>query len=603
MLLLLLQITTAFVTIPPYQPQRTSALLVRPLDSDAGSIRPAVRFRRSSLLPTTLRHRRAINTASRIDASVASTTVYGHGDRIIKTSSTVLRMSKEDTQTDQDEVIDDTASFSWEKQWFPAMPTSYLNGLDNNKPVPVSILGRNLVIWKSGDDEWSVFEDICPHRRSPLSTGQVVAGCLTCRYHGWEFDGSGHVAKVPMRSSASNHEDTGIIRATNFPSQSAGGLLWVYLGNRAAGDDHDDTIVPTLPPEAIAMAEDTAGADWMFNRNPISYISMIENTFDPAHSPWTHEQMTGFAGISFSPLDAIPMERYEVTTPPTIQGFSLEHTPYQNSTAQVAGPESQTIRSFVPPCTVAVASPPFFQTKMWFVPASEYETNVLAFFKTPKSSSRWVRGLVRMFPNLQEPIKDTQHTLQYIGDWNYRFLSQDRITMQGQDQRKAGSKSLYDLTPDTSDTGVATMQHWLQTIAGGGPFASLSGAADSFSKDSSFSRELSFWESHGKYCPRCQRTMRRVSRIQKWAMRWSNRLLVASILPAALFAVEAGTKMRLLTTKSTPSVMSLLTVTVIISSMLLRRLVDWCRHKERRMHSVGADLSLPNEPVFGYRKV
>ena len=323
---------------------------------------------------------------------------------------------------------------------------------------------------------------------------------------------------------------------------------------------------------------------------------MVENTFDPAHSPWTHEQMVGFGGMSFSPSDVVPMERYDIRTSPTIHGFSLEHTPYQNTTAQVTDCESLTVRAFYPPCTVSVSSPPFFQTKMWFVPARKYETNVLSFFRTPQT--RLVKWTSR-FPKLQEFVRDTQHTLQYVGDWNYRFLSQDRITMQGQDVRKAG-KSLKDLTPDPSDRGVATFQYWLQRIAGGGPFAAAASVADisdAHNSPSLFSRELSFWESHGKYCPRCHNTMRRISITKKLAAKWSNRLMAASLV-SALFA---GALSVMTYRSSAAKLASFIAINLLVYSVGLRRLFDWSRQKENRMHKIGPDLWPPHVSVFGYQ--
>jgi phenylpropionate dioxygenase-like ring-hydroxylating dioxygenase large terminal subunit/uncharacterized membrane protein len=530
-------------------------------------------------------------TASTISAAPTSTSLH----MTVAASEDDKTLQTHDTLPTEEESF-----FSWENQWFPVMPKSYLEGLDSSKPVAVSILGRNLVVWKSSSsttgsnatDQWAVFEDTCPHRRSPLSTGQVVAGCLTCRYHGWEFGADGKVARFPMQLPSDQNANSlpKKIQANSFPSQIAGGLLWVFLGK----DDDGAEKIPVLPPEAIPTEHETTGAEWMFNRNPISYISMMENTFDPAHSPWTHEQMVGFGGMAFSPTDIIPMKRYNVLTQPTIRGFSLEHTPYQNSTAQVAGHDSLTIRTFVPPCTVKVASPPFFQTKMWFVPASSYETNLLSFFQTPETRLvKWTRR----FPRLQEFVKDTQHTLQYLGDWNYRFLSQDRITMQGQDMRKVG-KSLKDLTPNLSDNGVATFQEWLQTVGGGGPFAAASLANGIDNKEHFFSRELSFWEGHGKYCPRCQRSMNRLSSATQWTAKLSSRLMVATIV-SGLFAGVTS----LMTTSSgrLTRVLLVLTINLLVSHMGSRQVVDWCRRIEKRMHGVGADLWPPHESVFGYR--
>lgn len=35
------------------------------------------------------------------------------------------------------------------------------------------LLGRDLVLWKGKDGEWSVFDDRCPHRAVPLTEGRV----------------------------------------------------------------------------------------------------------------------------------------------------------------------------------------------------------------------------------------------------------------------------------------------------------------------------------------------------------------------------------------------------------------------------------------------
>jgi phenylpropionate dioxygenase-like ring-hydroxylating dioxygenase large terminal subunit/uncharacterized membrane protein len=498
------------------------------------------------------------------------------GKSLVKDPSVVGQSSEKDP------------SFDWQNQWFPVMPLDYLAGSENqNQPFPVTILGRLLVVWKSGEKEWSVFEDICPHRQSPLSTGQVIDGCLKCRYHGWEFESGGKCATVPMKTTTTKEE---AYHATSFPTRLVGGLLWVYLGRQSndGGASNNDEI-PEIPPDAIPSEEDVDGADWMFNLNPISYLSMMENTFDPAHAPFTHEGMMGFAGMAFSPNDTVPMEKYELTEKASQNGFTLQHTPYQLTTARAAGLNSTTTRKFIPPTTVSVSSLPFFQTKMWFVPSTPYDTNVMAFFKTPETR---LLKCTRRFPKLQRFLKDSAHTRQYIGDWNYRFLSQDRITMQGQDQRKAGKVRKADLTPTPSDVGVATFQYWTEKIAGGGPFhPSL---AD---RPKDFSRELSMWESHGKYCPSCQRSMRRVSALQRAACKWSSRSLVCSVATASAAGLSSFLSRSVLA-----RVLVLVSLQLVVASVCLRATDGWCRRQESRMYSIGHDLWRPQNSVFGYRR-
>jgi phenylpropionate dioxygenase-like ring-hydroxylating dioxygenase large terminal subunit len=65
-----------------------------------------------------------------------------------------------------------------------------IEALPEDRPWGVTILGRELVVWKDGEGEWRVFDDSCPHRKVALSEGRKEAdGTLACAYHGWRFDG------------------------------------------------------------------------------------------------------------------------------------------------------------------------------------------------------------------------------------------------------------------------------------------------------------------------------------------------------------------------------------------------------------------------------
>lgn len=61
----------------------------------------------------------------------------------------------------------------------------HLGGYKNTDlPIPVEVLGRKLVAWKSPiTNAWSVMSDECPHRQAPLSQGRIdpLSGCIECR--------------------------------------------------------------------------------------------------------------------------------------------------------------------------------------------------------------------------------------------------------------------------------------------------------------------------------------------------------------------------------------------------------------------------------------
>lgn len=61
--------------------------------------------------------------------------------------------------------------------------------------TPVRTSG--LVTWTDATGVARTAVDRCPHRRAPLSGGEVVDGLLRCPYHGWGFDGSGHCVDIP----------------------------------------------------------------------------------------------------------------------------------------------------------------------------------------------------------------------------------------------------------------------------------------------------------------------------------------------------------------------------------------------------------------------
>ena len=59
------------------------------------------------------------------------------------------------------------ATFSWAKHWYAVCAA---HDVDLTRPLPFSLLGKNLVIWKdSATGQWNCLEDRCPHRAAPLS--------------------------------------------------------------------------------------------------------------------------------------------------------------------------------------------------------------------------------------------------------------------------------------------------------------------------------------------------------------------------------------------------------------------------------------------------
>ena len=86
---------------------------------------------------------------------------------------------------------------------FPAYPDGWFSigpstTLGSGEVKPLNYLGRDLVAFRGGDGAARVFDAHCPHLGAHLGFGGKVCGDgIVCPFHGWQFDGEGHVVDVP----------------------------------------------------------------------------------------------------------------------------------------------------------------------------------------------------------------------------------------------------------------------------------------------------------------------------------------------------------------------------------------------------------------------
>ncbi len=86
---------------------------------------------------------------------------------------------------------------------FPAAPNGWFSvgAVDDLVPGdvrPVHYLGRDLVLFRGEDARARVFDAHCPHLGAHLGVGGRVCGDgIVCPFHGWRYDGEGHLAEVP----------------------------------------------------------------------------------------------------------------------------------------------------------------------------------------------------------------------------------------------------------------------------------------------------------------------------------------------------------------------------------------------------------------------
>jgi phenylpropionate dioxygenase-like ring-hydroxylating dioxygenase large terminal subunit len=161
--------------------------------------------------------------------------------------------------------------------WHPVM---YASGL-GEQPVAVTLLGEQLVVARMAGAP-RCFLDLCPHRGTALSLGQVEGGDqLRCPYHGWTYGPDGVCTSIPSRFGAVIPSRA---RTRAFPVQEKNGLIWVALV--------DD---PRLPVPDFPQFSDPA---FRTIEVPVyewhtSAPRRIENYIDVSHLAWVHDGVLG----------------------------------------------------------------------------------------------------------------------------------------------------------------------------------------------------------------------------------------------------------------------------------------------------------------------
>src|SRR5262249_60399645 len=88
---------------------------------------------------------------------------------------------------------DEDTKISLATRVYPA-PTSTELGA---KPLARPICNEPMAIFRAKDGTAAVLTDRCPHRKAPLSAGEVVGNDIQCGYHGIRFAADGACTHVP----------------------------------------------------------------------------------------------------------------------------------------------------------------------------------------------------------------------------------------------------------------------------------------------------------------------------------------------------------------------------------------------------------------------
>ncbi len=161
--------------------------------------------------------------------------------------------------------------------WHPVFRS---DALVSRIPYSARLLGEDLVLWRSKDGVHA-WRDLCIHRGTRLSLGEVQDETLTCPYHGWVYDTTGQCIHIPAHPE---QKPSSKAHTMVYQAKEKYGMVWVCLGQPTQD-------IPEFPEE-----DDPSYRKMLTGPFPpvrASGLRVIENFLDVSHFPFVHRGILG----------------------------------------------------------------------------------------------------------------------------------------------------------------------------------------------------------------------------------------------------------------------------------------------------------------------
>lgn len=107
-------------------------------------------------------------------------------------------------------------------------PVALSADLAADKPLPATILGEELILFREGDGRPALIGRYCAHQGVDMIYGCVEPDGLRCMYHGWLFDNCGRV--VIRGDWLPEKERRWDVGQPAYPVLECGGVIFTYMG-------------------------------------------------------------------------------------------------------------------------------------------------------------------------------------------------------------------------------------------------------------------------------------------------------------------------------------------------------------------------------------
>jgi 5,5'-dehydrodivanillate O-demethylase len=148
--------------------------------------------------------------------------------------------------------------------------------LVTDKPLPVRLLGEDLVMFRDGKGDIGLLGRRCAHRGTSLEFGRVESDGLRCCYHGWKFAKDGRCTEMPAEPE--NSPLLKEVKQKAYATYEAGGLIFAYIG---------PSPIPLFPPYDLYIRPD-CNRVVSSKEEHCNWLQRAENGYDPYHSMALH---------------------------------------------------------------------------------------------------------------------------------------------------------------------------------------------------------------------------------------------------------------------------------------------------------------------------
>ncbi len=178
------------------------------------------------------------------------------------------------------------------------------------KPLARTVCDRQIVLYRDSAGKAVALTNRCPHRKAPLSDGQVIGDNIECPFHGMLFSPAGTCLDIPSHTVIPQGAH---IRA--YPADERHSHVWVWMGEATP----DLSLVPDMHWITDPNLSEVHGVIPL----RCHYLAALDNLLDDTHLSFVHRNGIGTPKMVKAEVeiegddDWVGFSRWTYDTPPS----------------------------------------------------------------------------------------------------------------------------------------------------------------------------------------------------------------------------------------------------------------------------------------------